>query len=201
MDNRYKFWSSCDDVEKAKKAICGKYDEDKLFEPALDTVKAIGEQGGGAFPTGHFCLDFGCGIGRNTYMLGEYFEHVVGFDFPNMIKMAKQQPQYTHATGIMFTSDWDLARKLPYDAIWASLVFQHLHPDDLAVKSHELSLMAPLLMCNSRWYTDFKRTPVWDILSNDWSVISESVPSGLLYTGDDLRVHWCAFLRSTRYYE
>lgn len=70
-------------------------------------------------------LDFGCGVGRLTVALGEYFKHVDGVDISGeMVRRAKPHERVTYFVNDrphlhLFASD-------RYDFIYTSIVLQHM---------------------------------------------------------------------------
>jgi len=98
-------------------------------------------------------LDFGCGMGRNTFELARLGHDVTVFDFPNMIQMLMADPRYT--TKIAVETDWLRLVSSRFDAILATLVIQHLPAD---VADEYLAAMAKMtgnLLVHSRAYLDY----------------------------------------------
>lgn len=113
-------------------------------------------------------LDFGCGIGRNTFALNADGHAVTAFDFPNMIQMMMSDPRY--ATRITVETDWHRLVEVKFDAILASLVLQHLPAD---VADEYLAAMAKMtghLLVHSRAYMDYGGGQVIDAVSKHFSL-------------------------------
>lgn len=161
-ENSYKVWQEAN-RDNAKVLICADHVKGVLKPTthAMDMWK---------FGDGGVCLDFGCGIGRNTYMLTERFDLVIGFDFPNMIEMAKDDPRYEEFDNVVFTDSWTLVEKTAPDCIWASLVLQHMPPKDLEEYSVRFAGLVDTMLVGSRWYHDFTdpKVAVIDTLAPLW---------------------------------
>jgi SAM-dependent methyltransferase len=76
-------------------------------------------------------LDFGCGIGRLTQALGDYFDEVYGIDIaPSMIELAKQYNRHGERCKYLL-NDTDDLRIFPdntFDFVYSKLVLQHNPP-------------------------------------------------------------------------
>lgn len=97
-------------------------------------------------------LDFGCGVGRNTFYLKDYYKNVTGYDLPAMLKF---YPEEFKADNIKLTSDWNSVKKERFDACLASLVFQHIPKDELEIYLSDLIKMVDSLFLLSRTWQDF----------------------------------------------
>ena len=73
----------------------------------------------------HFAaLDFGCGVGDFTHLLGRSFVHVVGYDTSaSAIQVALRQ---NASTGITYVNSTDRLFTRSYDCVLAITVFQHI---------------------------------------------------------------------------
>ncbi len=76
-------------------------------------------------------LDFGCGVGRLTQALGEYFDEVIGVDIsPHMIDLANRHNRHgdrckyylNRTSALSFLDDRSI------DFIYSNLVLQHMLP-------------------------------------------------------------------------
>lgn len=97
-------------------------------------------------------LDFGCGVGRNTFYLKNFYKEVVGYDLPSMLQF---YPDEFKAENIRLTSDWESLRKEKFDACLASLVFQHIPKPELEHYLTVLTKMVDNLLLISRTWQDF----------------------------------------------
>jgi len=94
------------------------------IDSIIKTIKTHGYQLGG-----QNALDFGCGIGRLTQALANYFEHCYGIDISTeMVEQAKRYNQHgSHCQYIVNQSD-----ALPifnddfFDFIYSNIVLQHI---------------------------------------------------------------------------
>lgn len=118
-------------------------------------------------------LDFGCGPGRNTFELASRGHIVTAFDFPNMIQMLRDNPQFN--TGkilnrIIPDFRWIQVGFNRYDAIFACLVFQHM-PADVADEYMECMVeMTDNLLVYSRSYMDYEGGRVIDALTKRFKI-------------------------------
>jgi SAM-dependent methyltransferase len=101
---------------------------------------------------GDSILDFGCGVGRNTFYLKDFYKNVVGYDLPTMLKF---YPENFKAENIRLTSDWESLKKEKFDACLASLVFQHIPKHELEIYLIDLTKMVSNLLLLSRDWQDF----------------------------------------------
>lgn len=153
------FWQSLDKNNAADAILTGYKGEFKdmpVYSEVLDLADG-----------GRYALDFGCGIGRNTLTLSKKYDKVIGFDLPNMIELV---PDENKAPNIIYTSDWAGLKDIPFDTVLASLVFQHIHDDEL----HEYlkDLKTNKLVLHSRLWMDDTNTQVLDIVNKYFSVVS-----------------------------
>lgn len=114
------------------------------------------------------CLDFGCGVGRNTRGLAEHFTEVVGYDLPNMVELARGME---NPPNILYTEDWAEVLARHYDVAVASIVVQHLDPAEAKTRLLEISMVSPLLAVCSRTYMDQGQGDVLPILEDAWQVV------------------------------
>jgi len=80
----------------------------------------------------HRALDFGCGVGRLTQALCEYFDDCVGIDisFP-MLQLAEEHNRYKNCCKYILncSSDLKIFSDETFDFIYSNIVFQHLPPE------------------------------------------------------------------------
>lgn len=124
-------------------------------------------------------LDFGCGVGRNIFDFSHKFQNwkFYGYDNPNMInkaneysniKFGKNIKQYSN---LELLSDWDTLKTIKFDCIYATLVFQHIHENDLNNYLQDIKRMTDKLIVSGRRFNDdmingkYKNT--WQILENN----------------------------------
>ncbi len=124
--------------------IGGKWDENEFFQTGreeiktlIDKIKAIG-----ADLKWTNALDFGCGVGRLTQAMANYFEHCYGVDvsdkmieFANKYNRFREKCIYTvnHSEELsMFSSDF-------FDFSYSTITFQHM------AKHHILKYLVDLI--------------------------------------------------------
>lgn len=106
-------------------------------------------------------LDFGCGIGRNTFGFSENKNwNIVGYDNDVMLEKAeeycklkfnKTSKDYKNIT---FSSDWNLIKTMKFDLIYVILVFQHVFEDDLSKYLQDIKVMTNRMIVGGRRYND-----------------------------------------------
>jgi SAM-dependent methyltransferase len=76
-------------------------------------------------------LDFGCGVGRVTQVLSNYFDTVDGVDIaPSMIELANTYNRCGDKVHYYFNNknSLEIFKDNSYDFIYSVEVFQHMHP-------------------------------------------------------------------------
>jgi 2-polyprenyl-3-methyl-5-hydroxy-6-metoxy-1,4-benzoquinol methylase len=121
-----------------------------VYEEVIDLCK-----------NGKKALDFGCGVGRNTFALSKNYNHVIGYDLPSMISLV---PEENKPDNVDYTSDWDSLKDLRFDMVLASLVLQHIEDQELNNYLHDLALMTDNLVLHSRTWIDHSNNLVLPIV-------------------------------------
>lgn len=122
-------WHTFSNLEQAKRNICTAYGSGKIpfrHVPFLETMVTAKDY--------LSILDFGCGVGRNiAFLANEAPEaHIVGYDFPNMVTLAKEYlGEETWETITWIHPPLDNLVDFAFDLIVATIVFQHLPTNDL----------------------------------------------------------------------
>lgn len=123
------FWAILTDVRKAS----GAWEKDEFFATGREEVRAVMERLRGLDavpdPGGRF-LDFGCGVGRNTRALMDYFAQGCGIDISRtMIERARdysamdaRRPQYAVNT----RDDLAAIESGSVDFVYCHIVLQHV---------------------------------------------------------------------------
>jgi 2-polyprenyl-3-methyl-5-hydroxy-6-metoxy-1,4-benzoquinol methylase len=119
-------------------------------------------------------LDFGCGMGRNTFGLATYFKKwtVTGYDSEAMIAKSKDYCQL-HYNGVLppnlkFETDWEKLRTQRFDKILCMIVLQHIFEADLARYVKDFKVMTKHLMVFGRRFNDDKaRRSTWTVLEEN----------------------------------
>jgi ubiquinone/menaquinone biosynthesis C-methylase UbiE len=76
-------------------------------------------------------LDFGCGVGRLTQALADYFQSAIGVDIaPTMISRAKEFNRHGKACEFIVNTNADLSifQNNYFDFIYCNIVLQHMAP-------------------------------------------------------------------------
>jgi 2-polyprenyl-3-methyl-5-hydroxy-6-metoxy-1,4-benzoquinol methylase len=130
-------------------------------------------------------LDFGCGVGRNTFGFAtkcpSWF--MVGYDNEGMLSKRDEffHLQYDSPvpSNVNFTSDWESIKNQRFDVILCCIVLQHINEDALSVYLKDFKSMTRKLVVSGRRVNDDpKRRSTWTILDeNGWT------PSEFLYYG------------------
>ena len=157
------FWENLNNEDEALDAILTGYKGKAIDMPVYPNVtkylKHIGT-----------ILDFGCGAGRNLKYLTKYYKRVYGYDYPNMLKFVPKETFLKDNLYLIYNLDWVYLNK--YDEVLASLVFQHIHRDELEGILEELSLHSPRFIIHSRTWLDFTFEPILPILEKYFDIES-----------------------------
>lgn len=112
----------------------GQWKEDEFFDTGkLEVSESINylRSCGLGIPTGK-ALDFGCGVGRLTQALADYFEEVYGVDIaPSMIELAKKYNRRGNKCKY-FLNETDKLGLLPdhsFAFIYSKITLQHIAPE------------------------------------------------------------------------
>lgn len=116
-------------------------------------------------------LDFGCGIGRNTFGFSLHYPtwKFVGYDNENMInrcfEYAKiKYPQIESFPSVSFYFNWDEVKLQRFDVIFCHLVLQHVHEKDLRIYLSDFRNMTQKLVVHGRRFNDDEGKNTWKIL-------------------------------------
>jgi len=124
-------------------------------------------------------LDFGCGIGRNIFDFAQKMSNwnFIGYDNQNMLNKAKEYLSVKYDknldkfSNLSLIDSWDLVKTKKFDCIYATLVFQHIHENDLNVYLKDIKNMTSKLIVSGRRFNDdmidgeYKNT--WEILEKN----------------------------------
>jgi len=161
----YTVWQKANEKNAANLIITGAkgFTPEEGFEPAQNFINWM-------LKSHKSILDFGCGVGRNTFSLAKKYKYVDVFDFPNMINMLVQNSKFKICKNIGVYTDWNIVKNRKYDAIFCCLVLQHFHPEDLIVLLEEFTNMTSFLYVGTRSYTDFIHENMYTLLSKKWKL-------------------------------
>ena len=116
-------------------------------------------------------LDFGCGMGRNSFALATKFPlwSVFGYDSEGMIEKTKEFAEI-HYKGVIppnlkFVADWEQLKTRTFDKIMCIIVLQHIMEADLAKYAQDFKSMTKFLLVSGRRFNDDKNNrSTWTIL-------------------------------------
>ena len=184
-EDRYKAWSNPNTIEAASQMILGQHTAEPLNEDHF-ILDFMGFRHRGTV------LDFGCGVGRNTFMLASRCREVIAYDFPNMLSLLRQDYRFLNFVNIHPVSSWSLVkRSRKLDAIVCCISLQHIHIDDLKSIVKDFSYLTDNLYVHGRATLDFTGDLIYPIISEHWDVkriYGDSNPSSeklLKMTGND----------------
>ena len=114
-------------------------------------------------------LDFGCGIGRNSFALAEYSKKwvICGYDNESMLSRTDEYRKLKYdkeISNVSFSANWDVIKKLDFGAVFACLVFQHIYEEPLVEYLKDIKKMAKLLVVHGRQFNDDNQKNTWKIL-------------------------------------
>lgn len=120
-------------------------------------------------------LDFGCGIGRNTFGFAKYAPAwtVVGYDNENMISRREEYYKLHYdlpmPSNAIFSSDWDEVKTQKFDIVFCCLVLQHIYEDALVQYISDFKKMTGRLFVTGRRSNDDpeKHRSTWTILQEN----------------------------------
>jgi ubiquinone/menaquinone biosynthesis C-methylase UbiE len=112
-----------------------RWGEDEFFQTGIDEISKVMRylktQGWGGNFREKIALDFGCGVGRNTLALTEYFKEASGVDIASpMIVLAKKYAKKRNKPAKYFLNTENNLELFPdnkFDFIYTNIVLQHMH--------------------------------------------------------------------------
>lgn len=143
-------------------------------------------------PAGSRVLDFGCGVGRNVIHYAANFPSLqfVGYDSDSMLRRADEFCRLRYGSSaadipnLSLRSNWELLASEEFDAVYATVVFQHIHPNQLALYLADIKRMSPLLMVYGRRSNDYGGESVWKTLEAAELHPTNAVEIGYAVDGD-----------------
>jgi len=142
-------------------------------------------------------LDFGCGVGRNTFGFSENKNwNIVGYDSDVMLENSKEycklkfNKNINEFKNVIFSSDWNLVSTMKFDCIYATLVFQHIFENDLSKYLQDIKVMSNRMVVMGRRFNDEidkltgKHKNTWKILENNGFYPCDADCKGFTIDGD-----------------
>jgi 2-polyprenyl-3-methyl-5-hydroxy-6-metoxy-1,4-benzoquinol methylase len=146
-------------------------------------------------------LDFGCGIGRNSFGMALHSPiwNVVGYDNQQMINKTSEYQLLKYGNNILpsnltFSSNWDMLKESKFDGILCCLVLQHIHESDLNTYLTNFKKMTKIVIVHGRRFNDdiingvYKNT--WKILENNGFYPIQCYGSSVYSTWGDESEHF-----------
>jgi SAM-dependent methyltransferase len=124
-------------------------------------------------------LDFGCGVGRNIFDFSQNFPNwkFYGYDNPHMLDKANEYSKlkfnktiYDYSN-IELISNWEQLKKIKFDCIYATIVFQHIHENDLNLYIQDIKRMTNKLIVSGRRFND---DMAGDVCKNTWQILENN---------------------------
>lgn len=119
-------------------------------------------------------MDFGCGMGRNTFHIGITNPHwsVIGYDNEGMLSKVPEyySIHYTQSPpkNVKFESDWESLKNNKFDVIFCCLVLQHIYEDALIKYLSDFKKMTSKLIVTGRRFNDGPGNgSTWKILEDN----------------------------------
>ena len=117
-------------------------------------------------------LDFGSGVGRNTFGLGINIPRwsITGYDNVNMLSKAKEFYELKYKKeippNVEFQSDWKSLSLRRFDVIFCDIVLQHIYKEELEQYIFDFKKMTHKLVVCGRRFND-------DGYQNTWTIIED----------------------------
>lgn len=131
-------------------------------------------------------LDFGCGIGRNTFGMSYYNSNwtIVGYDNKYMIEHVTEYhsikyPGNPYPNNLKFEYEWDKVKLLKFDFIICCVVLQHIFEKDLNEYISDFKKMTRNLIVSGRRFNDDNRKNTWEILENNGLIPYRCLKNGV----------------------
>jgi 2-polyprenyl-3-methyl-5-hydroxy-6-metoxy-1,4-benzoquinol methylase len=130
----------------------GKWNADEFFEMGKQEITEVMQyvEKLGLLQQRDRARDFGCGVGRLTQALANYFDAVVGVDIaPSMVKLAKRYNRF--GTRCMYyvngAVDLRVFSDQEFHFVYTKIVLQHMRPDYANPTSRNSSVCSSLKAC------------------------------------------------------
>jgi SAM-dependent methyltransferase len=107
----------------------GHWERDRFFETGREEIRGLQEtiQNLGVKIASDWALDFGCGVGRLTYALADWFQNVVGVDISqSMIQQATASNEHKNCRFVANASETLPFDSGQFDLVYTAIVLQHV---------------------------------------------------------------------------
>lgn len=124
----------------------GKWERERFFETGKEEIyslrKAVEQLG---IPLQNdWALDFGCGIGRLTYALADWFRNVVGVDISqSMVQQTVALNRHNNWQFLVNASETLPLRSAQFDLVYTTIVLQHV-PEQRSIRRYIAEFMRVL---------------------------------------------------------
>lgn len=143
-------------------------------------------------PEGSCVLDFGCGVCRNAIGFAKAMPHLnfVGYDSEQMLLRADEfcRHRYGHAVAevpnLQLAADWQAVASSSFECVYATIVFQHIHPEQLAMYLADIKRCAKRLIVYGRRYNDYGGGSTWSVLESAGLYPANAAECGYKADGD-----------------
>jgi len=146
-------------------------------------------------------LDFGCGIGRNSFGMAYYSDQwtITGYDNISMLEKATEYQIIKYNTPLLpinltFNSMWNVLVNNKFDVIFCCLVLQHIYEEDLNQYLSDFKKMTKRLVVSGRRFNDDVMNGVnkntWKILENNGFYPIQCNRNGLYSSCGDPNEHF-----------
>lgn len=142
-----------------------------------------------ALPPGARVLDVGCGVCRNAANVATLRPdlEVVGYDSPAMLARVGDFLRHRYGResldNLTLSSDWPTLAGQRFDCVYATLVFQHVTPDDIRQYLADIKRMTPRLLVYGRRRNDHSSESTWRIIESCGLVPANAASIGYLVDG------------------
>ena len=137
-------------------------------------------------------LDFGCGVGRNSFALSlhSYAWSIVGYDNINMILNSQEYCQLKYRCSdvsfknLEFECNWDAVKTKKFDCVLSVLCFQHIYESDLVTYLNDIrDLTNKMVVVGRRFNDDVDKDGNY---KNTWKILESCgyIPDKLVGSAD-----------------
>ena len=124
----------------------GKWEEDRFFETGREEIRGLQDaiEKLGVKVASDWALDFGCGVGRLTYALADWFRNVVGVDISqSMVQHAVALNHHKNCQFLVNASETLPFLSGQFDLVYTAIVLQHV-PEQKLIRNYIAEFMRVL---------------------------------------------------------